>query len=106
MNSHKDGYKCEATFNSYKEFNDYTKQRLTFSITKSSLVKCTICQSRNHKMRYKLGRCNAKSCNWKPKAKITVNENDEEPPMGRPPMAKGALEIEGTNLRRSQRNKK
>ena len=38
-----------------------------------------------------------------PKLKLI---NAEEPPMGRPLMARGALEIEGPNLRRSQRNKK
>jgi hypothetical protein len=36
----------------------------------------------------------------KPKAKPTINENDEEPPMGRPPMAIGALEFEGTNYKK------
>jgi hypothetical protein len=63
MNSHKGSeFKCEAIFNSHKEFNDYVKKRLTFAIAKSSLVNCTICKARNHKMRYKLGRCNDKSC--------------------------------------------
>jgi hypothetical protein len=40
----------------------------------------------------------------KPKATIALNE--DETPKGRPPMAKGALEFENQNVRRSQRNKK
>ena len=36
---------------------------MTFSIEKSSLINCSICRSRNHKMRYKIGRCNDKLCN-------------------------------------------
>jgi hypothetical protein len=45
MNSHKGSeFKCEATFNSHKEFNDYVKKRQAFAIAKSSLVNCTICR--------------------------------------------------------------
>ena len=64
MNSYNtDGFSLSQTFDSHKEFNDYVKQRISFSTEKSSLINCSICKTKNHKMRYKTGRCNDKSCN-------------------------------------------
>ena len=63
MSSQKDGFELVRTFVSHKEVNDYLKAKMTFTIEKSSLINCSICRSRNHKMRYKIGRCNDESCN-------------------------------------------
>ncbi len=68
MNSRKDGqndgYKLSATFDTHKEFNEYIKtEKISFAIEKSSLIKCSICNSSTHQMRYKIARCNDKSCN-------------------------------------------
>ena len=59
MNSYKfDGFTLECTFDTHKEFNEYVNERITFSTEKSSLINCSICKSRNQKMRYKIARCN------------------------------------------------
>jgi hypothetical protein len=63
MNSAKINFLHRETFNTHKEFNEFTNKRLSFSIQKSSLVNCSICKSKTHKMRYKLARCNDKTCN-------------------------------------------
>jgi hypothetical protein len=64
MKSYKfDGFSLKNTFESHKEFNEFLKSRITFATLKSSLINCSICKSRNHKMRYKIGRCNDVNCN-------------------------------------------
>ena len=75
MKSQKDGFELVRTFVSHKEVNDYLKAKMTFTIEKSSLINCSICRSRNHKMRYKIGRCNDES--WNRKVKILFCQKRE-----------------------------
>ncbi len=64
MNSYNPtGFVLTKSFDNHKEFNEYLTQNLTFATEKSSLINCSICKAKNHKMRYKIGRCNDKTCN-------------------------------------------
>jgi hypothetical protein len=75
MNSYKfDGFSLKNTFESHKEFNEFLKSRITFATLKSSLINCSICKSRNHKMRYKIGRCNDVNCNFKTNSIVTLKQ--------------------------------
>ena len=52
------------TFDSHKEFNEYLiAESIYFATEKSSLMNCSMCNSKTHKMRYKIGRCNDNTCN-------------------------------------------
>ena len=62
MNNAND-FTLKEAFLTHREFNEYLKKTITFSTEKSNLVNCSLCHSRNHKMRYKIGRCNDKNCN-------------------------------------------
>jgi hypothetical protein len=64
MNSYKPtGFFHAKSFDSHKDFNEYSSQNLSFCTEKSSLINCSICKCKTHKMRYKIGRCNDKTCN-------------------------------------------
>ncbi len=64
MNSYKfDIFDIKNTFHTHKKFNEFLKNRITFATQKSSLINFSICKARNHKMRYKIGRCNDVNCN-------------------------------------------
>ena len=56
-------FKFKGVFNSKEEFDIYRKYKSTYSIQKSQLKKCTICDISDHKMRLQYGSCNNKDCN-------------------------------------------
>jgi hypothetical protein len=52
------------TFDTHKEFNEYLiAENIYFATEKSSLINCSMCRSKTHKLRYKIGRCNDNTCN-------------------------------------------
>jgi hypothetical protein len=52
------------TFDTHKEFNEYLiAESMYFATEKSSLMNCSMCRSKTHKLRYKIGRCNDNTCN-------------------------------------------
>ena len=55
-------WQLEVNFDSIKEFENF-KQLNTYAIDKSHNVNCTICHSKNHKMKVQYGYCNNEPCN-------------------------------------------